>query len=74
MLESGSTMQDIKGVMIQGDATVFTDPESLLMISREQARWRGMSEDQLPTEPRPGAAYIKVTLRKVISWDYSRAG
>lgn len=72
LLESGSTMQDIKGVMIQGEATVYTDSESLLRLSREQARWRGVPDGQLPTEPRPGAAYIRVAPRKIISWDYGR--
>jgi hypothetical protein len=39
---------------------------------REAARWRGTPEDQLPTEPRPGAAYIRVTPRRIISWDYGK--
>jgi hypothetical protein len=29
-------------------------------------------EGALPQEPRPGVAYIKVTPRRIISWDYSR--
>jgi nitroimidazol reductase NimA-like FMN-containing flavoprotein (pyridoxamine 5'-phosphate oxidase superfamily) len=71
-LEAGRTMGDIKGVMIQGDARVYTDPEDLVRLSREGARQRGVPEEELPTEPRPGAAYIGVTPRKIISWDYSR--
>jgi hypothetical protein len=31
-----------------------------------------MPEDQWPTEARPGSAYIKVTPKKYISWDYSK--
>jgi nitroimidazol reductase NimA-like FMN-containing flavoprotein (pyridoxamine 5'-phosphate oxidase superfamily) len=73
-LESGSTMQDIKGVLIQGDATVYTDPENVLRLSREAARLRGVAEAAWPQEPRPGVAYIQVTPRRVISWDYSRDG
>jgi hypothetical protein len=72
LLESGTTRADIKGVMIQGDADVLTAPADLLRLSREAARLRGASEDQLPTEPRPGAAYIRVRPHRVISWDYSR--
>jgi len=34
VLESGSTRKDIKGVMIQGHATVHTDPETALRLSR----------------------------------------
>jgi nitroimidazol reductase NimA-like FMN-containing flavoprotein (pyridoxamine 5'-phosphate oxidase superfamily) len=72
LLQNGSSMQDIKGVMIQGEATVLTDAADLLRLSREAARLRGTPEDRLPTEPRPGAAYVRVTRRKVISWDYGR--
>lgn len=72
LVESGATMQDIKGVMIQGDATVLTAPADLLRLGREAARRRGTPEDQLPTEPRPGAAYIRVTRHRVISWDYGK--
>ena len=72
MLEAGSTMQDIKGVVIQGEATVYTGPEDLLRLSREAAKARGVPEGQLPTEARPGSAYIRVPRTKVISWDYSR--
>jgi len=72
VLENGSTRQDIKGVMIQGHATVHTDPETALRLSREAARLRGVAEDALPREPRPGVAYIPVQPKRVISWDYSR--
>lgn len=72
MLESGSSMADIKGVVIQGDAEVITSGPELLRLAREGARRRGTPEDQLPTEPSPGAAYIRVTPKKYISWDYAR--
>ena len=72
LVEAGSTMQDIKGVMIQGDASVVTTPDEVLRLMREAARLRGTPEDQLPTEARPSAAYIRVVRRKVISWDYGK--
>ncbi|MBM3226156.1 MAG: hypothetical protein FJZ47_20505 [Candidatus Tectomicrobia bacterium] len=72
VLESGSTMQDIKGVMIQGHATVHTDPADVLRLSQAAARLRGVAEDALPREARPGVAYIQVEPRRIISWDYSR--
>ena len=71
-LESGSIMQDIKGVLIQGEGTVVRDPEEVLELTRTAARSRGAPEDRLPTEARPGAAYVRVQIIKVISWDYSR--
>ena len=72
VLESGGTRQDIKGVMIQGKATVYADPENILRLSREAARRRGVAENDFPSEPRPGAAYIRVQPKHVISWDYGR--
>jgi nitroimidazol reductase NimA-like FMN-containing flavoprotein (pyridoxamine 5'-phosphate oxidase superfamily) len=72
VLESGSTRQDIKGVLIQGHATVHTAPETLLRLSRAAARLRGVAEDALPHEPRPGVVYIQVEPRRIISWDYGR--
>lgn len=72
LLESGTTMQDIKGVMVQGHATVYTDAENTLRLSREGARLRGVPEDAWPQEARPGVAYIKVEPRRFISWDYGK--
>lgn len=72
MLEDGSTMSDIRGVVVQGRATVHTDPEELLQLAREAARARGVAEADLPAEPRQGSAYIRVRRDKVISWDYSQ--
>ncbi len=72
LVQSGGSMQDIKGVMIQGTGVVFTSDDDILRLSREAARVRGVPEEQLPSEARPGAAYIRVQPRKIISWDYSR--
>ena len=72
LLESGTTMQDIKGLMIQGRARVYTDPETVLRLSQEGARQRGVPENALPHDPRPGIAYIEVEPQRIISWDYSR--
>jgi nitroimidazol reductase NimA-like FMN-containing flavoprotein (pyridoxamine 5'-phosphate oxidase superfamily) len=72
LLQSGSSMQDIKGVMIQGAGSVVREPAEVLELHREAMRTRGAPEAQLPTEARPGSAYIKVTPRKYISWDYGK--
>jgi nitroimidazol reductase NimA-like FMN-containing flavoprotein (pyridoxamine 5'-phosphate oxidase superfamily) len=72
LVESGTSMQDIKGVLIQGDATAITEPAATLELMRQSMRARGASEEQLPKEPRPHIAYIKITPRRYISWDYSR--
>ena len=74
LIESGHTMQEIKGLMIQGNADVITDPAELLPLTREAARQRGTPEEELPTESRPGIAYTRVRPHRFISWDYSREG
>lgn len=74
MLESGRGMGDLKGVIVQGDAETLTDPDSLLRLAREAARRRGTPEPDLPTEPRRGAAYIRIVPRRIISWDNSKQG
>jgi nitroimidazol reductase NimA-like FMN-containing flavoprotein (pyridoxamine 5'-phosphate oxidase superfamily) len=73
-LESGHTMSDIRGVLIQGEATVYTAPEDLLRLGREAARQRGVADDELPNEAAPGSAYIGVRPVKIISWDYAKEG
>ena len=72
LIESGDSMQDIKGLMVQGDADIVTDPAEALKLMRASAKHRGTPEDELPTEPRPGIAYIRIAPKKYISWDYSR--
>ena len=71
LLESGKSRKDIKGLMIQGMATVHTDPKETLHYSREAAKLRGVSDTELPTEPRPDAVYIRVVPQRFLSWDYS---
>ena len=74
MLESGSVMAELRGVVIQGDAEVVTDGDELLELSREGARQRGTPDDELPTEVGQGRAYIRVRPRHTSSWDYSKEG
>ncbi|MEM7217345.1 MAG: pyridoxamine 5'-phosphate oxidase family protein [Pseudomonadota bacterium] len=70
LVESGSTMSDIKGAMVQGTARVHRDAESVLRLMRRGAAARGVPEAQLPTEARPGSAFIEVQIERRISWDY----
>jgi nitroimidazol reductase NimA-like FMN-containing flavoprotein (pyridoxamine 5'-phosphate oxidase superfamily) len=44
LLETGASRQDIKGVMIQGMATLHLAPEETLHYAREAARRRGVPE------------------------------
>ncbi|MEM9620475.1 MAG: pyridoxamine 5'-phosphate oxidase family protein [Pseudomonadota bacterium] len=71
LIESGSTMADIKGAMVQGTAVVHRAPGRVLELMRKGAASRGVPEADWPTEARPGAAYIEITIVKRISWDYA---
>jgi nitroimidazol reductase NimA-like FMN-containing flavoprotein (pyridoxamine 5'-phosphate oxidase superfamily) len=71
LLEDGSTMGDIRGVMFQGHARIVRERSEALQLAREGARARGVPEPEWPTEPRPGAAYIRMTPVRTLSWDYS---
>jgi len=71
LLEDGSSMADIRGVMFQGHARIVRDRSEALELARAGARARGVPEAELPTEPRPGAAYIRMTPVRTLSWDYS---
>ena len=74
LVEAGSTMSDIRGAMIQGEARVVRAPEEVLAYARAGAAARGVPEAERPTAARPGVAYIVVTPVRRISWDYGREG
>lgn len=72
MLEHGATMSDIKGVLMQGNATIHREPDEVLHCMRLGARNRGVSEAELPVEARPGSVFIRFTPTRTISWDYAK--
>jgi nitroimidazol reductase NimA-like FMN-containing flavoprotein (pyridoxamine 5'-phosphate oxidase superfamily) len=71
LLEDGSSMADIRGVMVQGHARIVRETSEALQLAREGARARGVPESEWPTAPRPGAAYIRMTPVRTVSWDYA---
>jgi len=71
LLEDGSSMADIRGVMFQGHARVVREPSEALQLAREGARARGLPEPEWPTAPRPGSAYIRMTPVRTVSWNYA---
>ncbi len=71
LLEDGSTMADIRGVLLQGHARIVREPTEALQLARDGARARGVPESEWPTAPRPGAAYIRMTPVRTVSWDYA---
>ena len=71
LLEDGTSMADIRGVMFQGHARIVRELHEALELAREGARARGVPESEWPTEPRPGAAYIRMTPVRTVSWDYA---
>ena len=71
LIESGSTLRDIKGLMVQGEATVHTEAHEVLGYAREAARQRGVPDSELPNQPPANAAFIRVAPQRFRSWDYS---
>ena len=70
LLEDGSSMADIRGVLFQGRARVVREPGEALELAKEGARARGVPESEWPTATRPGVAYIRMTPVRTVSWDY----
>lgn len=60
----------LTGVMIQGDAELVTEDKARLALQRVAARARGVAEADLPTQVRPGGAYVRVHPHKIITWHF----
>lgn len=73
LLEDGSSMADIRGALLQGHARIVRETSEALELAREGARARGLPESEWPTAPRPGAAYIRMTPVRTLSWDYGNS-
>lgn len=73
MLESGTMMDDIKGVLIKANAKIIRRDEDRVKVSRLAALKRGVAESDLPTTARPGSVYIQATPTKIISWNYGES-
>lgn len=71
LLEDGSSMADIRGVMFQGHARIVRERSEALEVAREGARARGVPESEWPTAPGPGTAYIRMTPVRTLSWNYA---
>lgn len=71
-IDEGEGMRELKGVVIEGDTELVEDQAQVVELQREAARKRGTPEDQLPTENRGGRPLLKITPRKIASWDNSK--
>jgi len=72
VIDGGRDMSDLRGATMQGTARIVDSPAEVLELTREGARRRGVAEDQLPTEPRPGMVYMRFHPSKVATWDYAK--
>ena len=72
LVEAGSTMADIRGVMMQGHAIVHRAPEKVLELMRYAAQRRGVGDNDLPRAARPGIVYLEIRPERYRSWDYGR--
>ena len=74
LLESGAEMGELRGLLIEGDAELVEEPAEAVRLSRIAGRRRGAPEEELPTEPRPGLIWARITPRRMRSWDNTRPG
>ena len=72
LLESGEEMAELRGLLIEGDASPVEEPAEVLRLSRIAGRRRGTPEAELPTEPRPGLVWARITPRRMRSWDNAK--
>ena len=70
-IESGSTMRDIKGVLLRGNASIVRAPEDRLALSIIAAKSRGVEKKDLPKVASPTGVYIELSDFKITSWDYA---
>ncbi|MGE3961510.1 MAG: pyridoxamine 5'-phosphate oxidase family protein [Dehalococcoidia bacterium] len=70
--DAGTSMADLKGVVIRGTARMVDDPAGCLELTREGARQRGVAEAELPTEARRGRNFAVVKVDKLASWDNTK--
>ena len=70
-IESGSTMKDIKGVLLRGNASIIRVPEDRLALSVAAAKARGIEEKDLPKKASKYGVYIELSDFKITSWDYA---
>ena len=73
MLESGTKMDDIKGVLIKANARIIRRDEDRVYVSRLAALQRGVAEADIPTTAKPGSVYVQATPHKFISWNYGES-
>jgi general stress protein 26 len=65
MLAAGRSERDIKGVMVQGLASIVADDSDRLRLSQAGARMRGVAVLELPREASLGSVYIEVKPQKI---------
>ncbi len=70
--DAGTSMADLKGVVVRGTARMVDDPEGCLELTRAGARARGVAEAELPTEARPGRNFAVVKVERIASWDNAK--
>ena len=70
--DAGTSMADLKGVVVRGTARMVDDPAGCLELTRAGARARGVAEAELPTEARPGRNFAVVKVEHIASWDNAK--
>ena len=71
-LESGTTMRELKGVLLRGNARVIRDQKERLTISHLAAQYRGSKTKESSKNLSADGVYIELSDFKMTSWDYGK--
>ena len=71
-LESGTTMPELKGVLLRGSARVIRDRKERLTISNLAAQSRGSKTEESSKTLSDDGVYIELSDFKMTSWDYGK--
>ncbi len=74
LLESGAEINELRGLLIQGDAELVEDPAEVLRLAQVASSMRGATGEELPAKPAPGLIWARINARRIRSWDNTKRG
>lgn len=72
VVDSGSSMADLKGAVLQGTAEMIEDYDERVRVAQAGVRKRGIAEADLPTSVAEDRYYLRLRPQKIATWDYAK--
>lgn len=73
LLESGAEMEELRGLLIEGDAQLVEEPAEVLRLSRIARQGRDAIDEEPPSRPPPGLIWARISPRRMRSWDNAKS-